>query len=476
MNSSRPETAVASSPVAPPPLRAPAGVPVSDIDPFSIEFFEDPHGIHAELREAGPVVWLSRHGIFAVARYQEVRDVLQDWRSFCSSRGVGLSDFAKEKPWRPPSLVLETDPPEHDRARAVLNGVLSATVMRELRPRMTAAADAKVRELVEKRTFDGIADLAQAFPMAVFPDAVGLRPDGREHLLPYAGVAFNAFGPDNELRRRALASVAPHVAWVTEQCQRENLAPGGLGAAVHAASDTGAITSDEATLLVRSLLTAGIDTTVNGIGAAIYCLARFPAQWRKLRNDPTWRAPRSTRRSASKARSRPSSARRRDPRTLGGVEIGEGEKVLMFLGAANRDPRKWQNPDSYDIARSTSGHVGFGSGVHMCVGALLARLEGEAIVGALARGVEFDRDHRTGEARSQQYAARAGEPAADGASESELAPDGDWCRRSLTHSPSAAPEASGASPSGARCRDRGARSGTDRLCAPPCPPGSPRSP
>jgi cytochrome P450 len=388
MNSSRSEAAVTSSPVATQPPSAPAGVPISDVDPFSIEFFEDPHRIHDELREAGPVVWLSRHGIFAVARYQEVYDVLHDWQTFCSSRGVGLSDFAKEKPWRPPSLVLETDPPEHDRARAVLNRVLSATVMKELRPRVTAAADAKVRELVEKQTFDGIADLAQAFPMSVFPDAVGLRPDGREHLLPYAGVAFNAFGPDNDLRRRALASVAPHVAWVTEQCQRENLAPGGLGAAVHAASDTGAISGDEATLLVRSLLTAGIDTTVNGIGAAVYCLARFPEQWRKLRDDPTlaraafdeairFESPvqtffRTTTRSAS----------------LGGVEIGEGQKVLMFLGAANRDPRKWKHPDSYDITRSTSGHVGFGSGVHMCVGALLARLEGEAIVGALARAVE----------------------------------------------------------------------------------------
>jgi cytochrome P450 len=388
MNSSRLETALPSSAVAAPPSEAPAGVPVSDVDPFSIEFFEDPHRIHDELREAGPVVWLSRHGIFAVARYREVYDVLHDWQTFCSSRGVGLSDFAKEKPWRPPSLVLETDPPEHDRARAVLNRVLSATVMKELRPRMMAAADAKVRELLEKRTFDGIADLAQAFPMSVFPDAVGLRPDGREHLLPYAGVAFNAFGPDNDLRRRALASVAPHVAWVSEQCQRENLAPGGLGAAVHAASDTGAITGDEATLLVRSLLTAGIDTTVNGIGAAIYCLARFPEQWRKLQQDST--LARAAFDEAIRFESPVQTFFRTTtrPATLGGVEIGEGHKVLMFLGAANRDPRKWQNPDSYDIARSTSGHVGFGSGVHMCVGALLARLEGEAIVGALARAVE----------------------------------------------------------------------------------------
>ncbi len=99
--------------------------PALDIDPFSADFFEDPFPFHAALREAGPVVRLSRYGILAVARYAEVHAVLTDWRNFSSARGVGLSDFAKEKPWRLPSLVLETDPPLHDRTRKVLDRVLS---------------------------------------------------------------------------------------------------------------------------------------------------------------------------------------------------------------------------------------------------------------------------------------------------------------------------------------------------------------
>ena len=72
---------------------------------------------------------------------------------------------------------------------------------------------------------------------------------------------------------------------------------------------------------------------------------------------------------------------------IGGHRVGEGEKVLMFLGAANRDPRRWDNPDSYDVTRRTSGHVGYGSGIHMCVGQLVARLEGETMLAALARKV-----------------------------------------------------------------------------------------
>jgi cytochrome P450 len=369
------------------PSAAPANVPASDADPFSIAFFDDPFGVHEQLREAGPVVWLSRYRVWAVARYQEVHAVLHDWQSFCSSRGVGMADFAKEKPWRPPSLVLETDPPEHDRARAVLNRVLSPAVMKRLRASFAAAAEAKVREIARKGRCDAIAELAQAFPLSVFPDAVGLTREGHEHLLPYASLAFNAFGPPNELRQQALERAAPHVAWVSEQCQRANLAPGGLGAQVHAAVDSGEIGQDEAPLLVRSLLTAGLDTTVNGIGAALYCLARFPEQWQKLRQDPS--LARAAFDEAVRLEAPVQTFFRTTTRRvrIGDVEIAEGEKVLMFLGAANRDPRRWERPDAYDITRRTSGHVGFGAGVHMCVGQLLARLEGEVLLAALARGI-----------------------------------------------------------------------------------------
>ena len=106
------------------------GVPTSAIDPFSLDFLRDPHPAHEALREAGAIVWLEKYGVYAAARHAEVRHILNDPVSFCSGRGVGLSDFQREKPWRPPSLVLERDPPEHDRARAVLNRALSATVMR----------------------------------------------------------------------------------------------------------------------------------------------------------------------------------------------------------------------------------------------------------------------------------------------------------------------------------------------------------
>jgi cytochrome P450 len=367
---------------------APAGVPSLDVDPFSTEFFEDPHAIHQVLREAGPVVWLDKWSVYGVARHAEVHAVLNDPLTFCSSRGVGLSDFAKEKPWRPQSIILEADPPAHTRTRAVLNQVLSASAMKPLRGHFTALAEAKVDELISRGSFDAIPDLAEAYPLSIFPDALGLKQEGRENLLPYASLVFNAFGPPNQLRQEAIERSAPHQAYVAEQCQRENLAPGGFGACIHARADAGDITHEEAPLLVRSLLSAGLDTTVYGIGAAVYCLARFPEQLAKLRSDPT--LARNAFEEAIRFESPVQTFFRTTTRQveLGGHVIGEGEKVLMFLGAANRDPRRWENPDHYDITRRTSGHVGYGSGIHMCVGQLVARLEGEVMMAAIARRVD----------------------------------------------------------------------------------------
>jgi 4-methoxybenzoate monooxygenase (O-demethylating) len=363
----------------------PHTAPVSEVDPFCREFFEDPFPAYAELREAGPVVRLLRYDVWAVVRYAEVHRVLNDWQTFCSSRGAGLTDFAKEKPWRPPSLVLEVDPPLHDRTRRVLNRVLSAAVIRGLRERFAQEADALIDELVERGSFDAITDLAEAYPLTVFPDAMGMPRENRRFLLPYGDMVFNSFGPRNQFFNKAVADAEPVLAWLQRQMQRDAFAPGGFGAAIHAAADAGELTPEEAPVVARSLLSAGVDTTVSGIGAAVYCLARFPEQFARLRADP------SLARVAFEEAVRYESPVQTFFRTttrpveIGGIALGEGEKVLMFLGAANRDPQHWERPDDYDITRRTIGHVGFGSGIHQCVGQLLARLEGECVLSALAR-------------------------------------------------------------------------------------------
>jgi cytochrome P450 len=363
-------------------------LPVSDVDPFSHEVLEDPLPFHHQLREAGPVVYLSRYDVHALGRYEEVHAALVDWQRFQSAAGVGLSNFRTEKPWRPPSLLLEADPPRHDAPRRVLSKVLGPRALRRLRDRWTADAEQLVDSVLAEGTeFDAVPALAEAFPLRVFPDAVGIGPDGRENLLPYGDHAFNAFGPSNDLVAKGEPRVAELSAWVGQQCAREALTDDGFGAAIWAAADRGEVTAQQAPLMVRSLLTAGVDTTVHGISAVLYAFATHPDEWARLVADPSlarvafdeavrWESPVQTffRTTTTDVR-------------IGGTVVPEGHKVLMYLASANRDPRRWTDPDRFDLSRDPSGHVGFGMGLHQCVGQHVARLEAEAVLTALARRV-----------------------------------------------------------------------------------------
>ncbi|SHG69248.1 hypothetical protein SAMN05443248_2381 [Bradyrhizobium erythrophlei] len=361
--------------------------PVSAIDPFSHEFLRDPYPHHEALREAGPVVWLEQYGIWTMARHQEVRDSLIDWQTYCSSAGVGLSDFRKEPPWRPPSIILEADPPLHTRTRAVLTRILSPAAIRILRDMFEREAELLVARLVEQREFDGVADLAEAYSLKVFPDAVGISEDGRENLLPYGSMVFNSFGPRNDLFDRATANAGPVRDWIMSKCSRAALAPGGLGMQIFEAVDSGELSEPEAGMLVRSFLSAGIDTTVYGLGNALYCFARHPEQWSILRENPN--LIRGAFEEVLRFEAPVQTFFRTTTKTVdvAGVRLGDGEKVLLFLAAANRDPRRWDKPDVFDVRRRATGHMTFGTGIHGCVGQAVARLESEAIFGALTKRV-----------------------------------------------------------------------------------------
>jgi cytochrome P450 len=244
-----------------------------------------------------------------------------------------------------------------------------------------------VDALVAKGVFDGIVELAEAFPLRVFPDAIGMRPSHRDKLLPLGDMVFNSFGPANARFQDSAPRAAAAFPWVESEALRENLSPDGFGMVLYRCVDAGEITETEAQMLVRAMLVAGVDTTVNGIGAALYCLARFPDQWEKLRADP--KLCRAAFEEAVRYESPVQTFFRTTTRDteLGGVRLPADRKILLFLAAANRDPRQWEEPDRYDITRKTLGHVGFGYGIHACVGQLLARLEGEVVLQALTERV-----------------------------------------------------------------------------------------
>ena len=368
-------------------------IPVLDFDPYANETLIDPYPMHHAIREAGPVVKLKPYPtLVACARHEQVHAVLNNHVDFISGAGVGLSNFNRETPFRPKSLILEADPPLHTQTRAVLSRILSPKAVTQVRATFTQVAQELVDRLVEKATRDGkvcgIHDLAQIYPLKVFPDAVGVEDDGRENLLVYGDMVFNSMGPRNELLAKSAARMGPVTEWIMTHCRRDHLRPGGFGDQIYQAADKGEISHEQAPLLVRSFLSAGVDTTINGLGNVLYALAHHPAEYAKLHADPTLARP------AFEEGLRWESTAQTFYRTAGhdtqiaGVSIEGDTKVLCLLGAANRDPRKWPDPDRYDIERRPSGHVALGSGIHGCVGQAIARLEGEVVLTALAKRVK----------------------------------------------------------------------------------------
>lgn len=359
----------------------------SDFDPFGADTRADPYQAYVELRAAGPIIRLEKYGIFAVPRFAEVKAIFADHVNFSNAGGAGLANYFKEKPWRPPSIVLEADPPLHTRTRKVLARIMSPGAMRKLEDAFKAKAVALVDDLVEKGSFDAIRDLAEVFPLTVFPDALGIDNEGRENFLTYGAMVFAGMGPENDYFRSLMAHAPKVLPWVAAKCLRQALAPGSFGAQVYEAADTGEITQEEAPLLVRSFLSAGLDTTISAIGMALYSLSRHPQQWAILAANP------SLARAAFDETLRYDSAAPYVFRTtpheteVAGVPIGKHEKVLLLIASANRDNARWERADQFDITRHVAGHIGFGTGIHGCVGQMVARLEGEAVLAALAERV-----------------------------------------------------------------------------------------
>jgi cytochrome P450 len=385
-----------------------SSVPQLDVDPYADEFLVNPYPHYEVLREAGPVVWIRPLEVYAVARYAEVAAVLTDWETFTTRRGFGLTDMERDVPlvdtpdFAPyldnPAMnnfgmrmlldAARPDPPDNEQFRKVFTTILAPGAVRPLRERFAAEAEAIVARMVARGRFDAARELAEAYVLKMLCDTVGLPEEGREHVFLYGDMAMNTSGPRDRRYLDSIAAAVPAAEWVAGVCQRDRLSDEGIGARLFAMADEGIITHEDAGNYVRAFPTAGVDTTASTLANAIYDLIESPQEWDVLREQPSL-----ARRAFQETMRRdvaPQPLFRTTTREveLGGVTLEQGRKVLVLLGAANRDPRRFDDPDRFDIRRDASGHLGFGTGIHSCPGQTLAMLEGECLLGALARGVE----------------------------------------------------------------------------------------
>jgi cytochrome P450 len=360
-------------------------VPTYDADIYADAALLEPYEHYRALRELGPAVWLEQHGAFAVSRYADARAVLTDTETFRSANGIALNEPANAAIL---GCTLASDGELHAHLRQVVAHRLTPRSLRPMRETVTEKADALVAALLERGSFDAVTDLARALPLSVVPDFIGWPEDGREHLLRWAGANFDSFGPMNARVEQALPQCGEMAGFGAELVRTGNVLPGSLGASVLEARDRGEVTTEQCMMLMLDYLAPSLDTTISAVGSAIWLFGQHPDQWDLIRNDPglipnavnevvRYESPIS---SFGRLASRDTE--------IDGVPVPAGSRVVVIYASANRDERKWERPDEFDVTRRDAVHqLGFGYGEHGCAGQALARMETESLLTALARSV-----------------------------------------------------------------------------------------
>jgi cytochrome P450 len=359
--------------------------PVSELDPYSDEVLIEPWGAYAELQRLGSAVWLTKYQMFALARYDSVIRALKDTAAFSSASGVMMNDDMNQVLL---GNTLCSDGADHQRFRRLIGKPLSPTALESLHDEITWKAERLIDELVAKRTFCAVAELATALPVDIVASAVGLPQEGRERMLAWAEHLFNCFGPLNERTRSAFPVLQEMMHYATTEAVRGKLKPGGWAEAIIDAVDRGEVNQAARPAMMIDYMGPSLDTTIYAISNGVWLFATHPEEWRKVRESPS-RVP-----SAINEILRMESPIQGFSRLLtrdyfmDGIILPAGSRAIVFYGAANRDERRFPSPHTFNVTRGLREQIAFGWGPHMCVGQHLARLEMNAIFRALATRVK----------------------------------------------------------------------------------------
>ena len=361
--------------------------PTSDIDFYSDEVIRDPYPVYAKLLELGPVVYMAKNDLYLVARYNEVSEVLRQPLRFVSSKGVSpiqkVNDILV-------GSTLNSDPPVHDKTRAITSEPLLPGSLVEVEPRIKAAADGLIETLCARGEFDAISDFAQYLPITIVAELVGLpQAVSPAQMLKWASAAFNLFGTENARTEQAFKDLETLRDFLLEYGRPEKLADGGWAKRIFEVGPERGFSYETCAQLMRDYINPSLDTTISVTGQIIKFLADHPDQWEKIRADASLipNAVEEAVRLATPIRAFTRYAI--EDIEVSGHVIPKDKRVIVCYASANRDRRKYDNPDDFDVTRDVHDHVGFGQGVHMCMGMHLARREMILLLEALRRHVEW---------------------------------------------------------------------------------------
>lgn len=348
-------------------------------DPFDPATIADPFPAYRRIRDEAPVHRCEARGFWVVSRYDDVTQVLRDHERFSSGAGVGSE-------WRPVPMMISVDPPDHTHLRRM--------VQREFTPRAIAGWSEQVRGLVDRTLDDFVAagggdlatEVAYPIPIGVIADMLGVPADHRDDFKRWSDATIDALGGglDDATSAAVEESIVEFAQYFFPVIAERRAGPGRdllslLVDPVH--GDT--LSDGELVSFAILLLVAGNETTTNLIGNLVHALAANPEQWARLQQD------RSLIPAAVEEALRYDSPiqgffrNTLESVTVRGVEIPSDEKVMVLYGSANRDERKYPHPDRFMIERNPADHVAFGAGIHLCLGAPLARMEGAMVLEGL---------------------------------------------------------------------------------------------
>lgn len=355
----------------------------STIDIWADDVLVDPYPTYAALREQAAVVHLPKNEIYVVTRYDAIRGVLADPEAF-SSATIGFNPMVNEALQ---GTSLTSDPPVHTQLRATLSQNLTPRALRGLKVTIDEKADKLVAELATSGSFEAIDALARAFPIEIVADLIGFTGHVKDNMLRWGQAAMQVIGPMNQRTQESFPIAGELYAWCSS-VTAQDLAPGSIGRGIFDAETRGDIPQGTAGHIIHQYLGAGVDTTIASIGNIIALFGHHPEQFEKVRQNPElvpaafaevlryWAPVHIWGRKAT-----------RDVE-IDGVTIPAGAQVGILFGAGNRDPRHYENADTFDVTRNPVDHLSFGYGPHGCAGQGLARLEGHAVIEALARRVQ----------------------------------------------------------------------------------------
>lgn len=351
--------------------------PTVQVDLFSEDDLRYPFDNYRKLRDAGPVVRLIEPDVLAVARFDDVQAALRAADILISGEGVGFgAAFNASKG----ANVLQTDGDLHRRMRAAVTRPLTPAALSRARSDLKERIVGRVGELVGKGWFEAMTDLAAFLPVETISHLVGLPEAGRERMLEWAAATFNLIGPrqDSDDIRSLQGAIAFQASLTPDQVR-----PGSWADGLFEAARDGKLSMSEAMAAVSAYLIPSLDTTILAKGHLLANLARNPDQWALIRNRPEMIP------AAVLEGVRHSSVLRWFGRVAaedyhaGDVHVPAGQRVMLLYGAANRDERRYADPDRFDVTRDARDHLAWGTGPHLCAGMNLAKLEMEVLLEAL---------------------------------------------------------------------------------------------